>query len=164
MKYFAYGSNLSLPRLQARIAIADCYGVYHLPGHSLRFHKQGQDGSAKCDAWYTGDDEHLIYGLVYEISAASKQTLDRIEGLGQGYAEKQVLVLNSDGHRQEALTYCATELNPTLQPFHWYKAHVLNGAIEAGFPEYYVQALRAVSSVEDPDASRAVRQMAIYTE
>ncbi|TNF88372.1 MAG: gamma-glutamylcyclotransferase, partial [Gammaproteobacteria bacterium] len=39
--YFAYGSNMSPARLQARVPSARPLGVYRLKGHRLSFHKRG---------------------------------------------------------------------------------------------------------------------------
>ena len=50
MLYFAYGSNLSSARMAARVPSARVVARAQLPGHALRFHKVGRDGSAKCDA------------------------------------------------------------------------------------------------------------------
>lgn len=36
MRYFAYGSNMSSPRLKARVPNAERVGVFTLPEHSLR--------------------------------------------------------------------------------------------------------------------------------
>lgn len=55
MKYFAYGSNMSLLRLWQRVPSAVRIGVFTLQGHQLRFHKLGKDGSGKCDAYQTNN-------------------------------------------------------------------------------------------------------------
>jgi hypothetical protein len=55
MLYFAYGSNMSVSRLVARTPSAQPLGRCALRGHQLRFHKVGGDGSAKCDAFHTGN-------------------------------------------------------------------------------------------------------------
>ena len=48
--YFAYGSNMSQRRLQARVPSATFLGIGILLGHALAFHKiSKKDGSGKCD-------------------------------------------------------------------------------------------------------------------
>jgi hypothetical protein len=74
MKYFAYGSNMSLARLQARTPSARRLGTAVLESHDLRFHKAGKDGSGKCDVVHTGGAE-CVYGVLYEIDAER----DRLE-------------------------------------------------------------------------------------
>ena len=45
MRYFAYGSNMSIARLSERAPSAEVIGVARLRSHVLRFHKVGTDGS-----------------------------------------------------------------------------------------------------------------------
>ena len=162
MRYFAYGSNLSLKRLQARVPSAVPLGVFTLPKHKLTFHKVGRDGTAKCDACLTNDPSDAVIGRLYEIDEIEKQDLDRAEGLGCGYEEKYIKVFNNRGSFK-ATTYYATELNTTLKPFTWYKQHVLIGAREAGLPESYIAAIEAVPAVADYDAVREAEQLSVHS-
>jgi len=162
LHYFAYGSNMSLPRLAARIASAQPLGVARLAGHRLCFHKAGRDDSAKCDAYRTAGDEDRVLGVLFEIDAAERAVLDRYEGLGQGYDVHTVAVTLAGGRRLTAFTYRATHIDPALRPYLWYKAHVLHGALQHGLPDDYVAAIRAVTAVADPDAGRHQREMALY--
>ena len=45
MKYFAYGSNMSLARLQERVPSARKLEIVTLKNHQLRFNMSGTDGS-----------------------------------------------------------------------------------------------------------------------
>ena len=45
--YFAYGSNLSSPRLRARVPSARPEGVARLEGQRLALDKPGRDGTAR---------------------------------------------------------------------------------------------------------------------
>jgi len=86
MKYFAYGSNMSLLRLRARVPNAERIGMFTLVEHSLRFHKWSRkDKSAKCDALFTGNPEYFVIGALFWIPREEKHPLDRAEGLGFGY-------------------------------------------------------------------------------
>jgi hypothetical protein len=137
MLYFAYGSNMSRKRLAARINDGRQIGVFRLAHYDLKFHKVGRDGSANCDAHFTGNEADFVLGVLWQMSALNKATLDRIEGLGKGYAEAQVSVHGRDGPRT-ALTYVATRIDAGLKPFTWYVRHVLEGAKAADLPEDYV--------------------------
>lgn len=161
MLYFSYGSNMSLARLRVRASSARFHTTAILPAHRLQFHKIGRDGSAKCDALPTGDPGDRVMGVVYEIAAAEKAGLDRYEGLGSGYAEKTVEVITDKG-TISAFTYYATHVNTTLKPYHWYKQHVLIGARENRLPAAYIAQIEAVESIDDPDASRQMHELAIY--
>jgi gamma-glutamylcyclotransferase len=162
VNYFAYGSNMSQQRLLARIPVRRVPGVFRLEQHELRFHKIGKDGSAKCDAYFT-DTEIAVYGVLYEVQPAGKQLLDRIEGLGRGYGEKEVAVYGGGGTAIEAVTYCATHIDESLLPFTWYKQHVLRGAQEAGLPSPHIDQIAAAPALQDPDRTRAMQELSVYT-
>ena len=116
MRYFAYGSNMSLRRLRARVPSAVKLDNASLYGHRLRFHKRGRDGSAKCDAQQSGDPSHRVQGVLFDIDPMEKPELDRHEGVGQGYAIKTVPLVLSDGSQALAYTYTATLIDPKLVP------------------------------------------------
>ncbi len=162
--YFAYGSNLSLARLRQRTPSARRHGTWLLPGHSLRFHKAGRDGSGKCDAFYTGDHRDQVIGALFRIDIACKRTLDDVEGLGRGYGEKTVALHHEDGRIIEALTYYATAIDPALQPYHWYLDHVLRGARESGLPSDYIQAIQSVTAIPDTNRERDRRERAVHLD
>ncbi len=163
MFYFAYGSNMSIRRLCQRVPSARLVSVARLENHELRFHKKGfRDGSGKCDAYATGNTEHTVIGVVFDISIEEKNDLDRVEGLGAGYEAKTVQVASSTGEAILATTYYATHIDFTLQPFHWYKEHVMRGVREHSLPESYAQTISGVESIVDPDSHRHAIEMAMY--
>ncbi|MBZ2168144.1 gamma-glutamylcyclotransferase family protein [Marinobacter sp. F4216] len=163
MKYFAYGSNMSLPRLKQRVPSAQRIGMFTLVEHSLRFHKHSKiDGSAKCDALFTGNPDDSVIGAVFDILEHEKGRLDLVEGLGFGYQEKQVTVTDAQGYSLEAFTYYATSTDSSLLPHSWYVHHVVQGAIETGVPAAYLNAITAIESQEDPDRGRDARERAIH--
>ncbi len=163
MHYFAYGSNLSIARLQQRAPSAQRVGLFMLHSHDLRFHKPGRDGSGKCDAFETGDASHCVMGSVFKIDPAEKARLDRAEGLGFGYGEKEVTVVDESGLKITAHTYYATKIDGSLRPYSWYLNHVIVGAIESSIPEVYLGRIRSIVSTEDPDPERDARERAIYS-
>jgi len=162
MKYFAYGSNMSLSRLRERTPSARRLASCTLSHHALRFHKAGKDGSGKCNAFETGIPEDFVMGALFEIGSGEKPALDQAEGLGFGYDEKIVLLTDGSGGTVEALTYYATSINEVLKPYSWYKHHVLVGAEETALPPPYVGEIQLVESCEDPDRERDAQQRAIH--
>lgn len=163
MHYFAYGSNMSLARLSARVPSAVSLGHHTLAAHELRFHKAGSDGSAKCDAFHSGNTGDVVHGVLFDICEREKPYLDRAEGLGFGYDEKRVIVRSTSGERVESVTYFALTIDAALRPYDWYLDHVLVGAREASLPEHYIRAhIMSVSSIEDPDRDRGRRERALY--
>ncbi|MBY5922306.1 gamma-glutamylcyclotransferase family protein [Ferrimonas balearica] len=162
MKYFAYGSNMSLRRLLQRVPSAQRLATCRLYGHQLRFHKRGRDGSAKCDAFMTNNPEHRVFGALFALAPQEKWRLDRAEGLGVGYQQKPVQVCASDGRIHEAFTYVALQIDSGLNPYQWYLEHVLIGARESQLPAAYQAELRVIEALDDPEVVRAREERAIY--
>ena len=162
MLYFAYGSDMSLRRLQQRVPAVRLPGTAVLHGYQLRFHKMGSDGSGKCDAYCTDVHDDVMHGVLFEIDDAAKATLDGIEGLGFGYDDTEVEVLHG-GEPLRAVTYVATRIDEARRPYAWYHQHVVVGAREAGLPEAYVRSILSVEVAVDPDPARHDRELAIYT-
>lgn len=163
LKYFAYGSNMSRARLVQRVGTATYLGLHFLPAHDLRFHKVGKDGSAKCDAHFTGNPEDHVIGVLFDIPLERRGALDSAEGLGNGYEQKQVTITSEQGNGVSAFTYYATHIDSSLLPFSWYLHHVVMGAVEFALPEHYIrEQIRSVSAWEDPDVRRDQRERAVH--
>jgi gamma-glutamylcyclotransferase len=160
--YFAYGSNMASQRLLQRLPEARRLDVGILSGHQLSFRKNDSGLSAKCDIELTGDHEDEVIGVVYEISIEDKETLDLIEGLGTGYNEKSVQITTWSGSILSSVTYFAIDIHHNVIPYHWYKQHVLRGAIEHGLPTDYIRRIDLIESQDDPDEARSAREMSIY--
>lgn len=156
---FAYGSNMLSTRLRQRVPGARLVGIATLHRHALRWHKVAKDGSGKCDI-VAADPSSVVHGVLYEIPAHEKQHLDRAEGLGLGYEEKDVLVECKTG-MLKATAYVATHVDESILPFTWYRTLVIAGAMEHGLPIEYVNGLRAIAAKLDVDAQRHAHHMAL---
>lgn len=163
MKYFAYGSNMSLVRLQQRVPSAKKIGVFTLKEHQLRFHKSSKDGSGKCDAFQTINVDNTVIGALFEINENEKKALDKAEGLGYGYNQKRVKVQNDVGDAYEAITYYATKTDSSLKPYSWYLNHVVIGAKETKVPAQYLAMIESIEWLKDPDTKRDSEQRAMYS-
>ncbi len=163
MKYFAYGSNMSLLRLKERVPSAKKLEIVTLKKHQLRFNMRGDDDSGKCDSFETHSNEDIVIGALFEIDENEKGALDRAESLGDGYDQKLVFVQNNSGEVFEALTYYAIKIDATLQPYSWYLNHVIIGAKETKVPADYLAIIESVKCIEDPDTKRDAKQRAMYT-
>lgn len=150
-------------RIRQRISNVENIGTATLYGHVLRFHKKSKDGSAKCDIFKTSNPSDRVHGVLYKINSIDKQKLDGIEGLGFGYSEKSVSVLNSNSKNIEALAYFATDIDENLLPYHWYKEHIVRGAAENRLAANYINELAMVRSIPDPDKQRHLNELAIYS-
>ena len=137
-------------------------GVATLVQHQLCWRKNGGDNSGKCDIANTGNHDDVVYGVVYRMTVAEQATLDEIESSGFGYERRNISVIALAGGEIEAFTYYALDIDYFKQPYHWYKEHVLRGAIEHAFPPNYIDTIRATDSIGDPDLERHAREMSIY--
>ncbi|MFM0648518.1 gamma-glutamylcyclotransferase [Paraburkholderia bryophila] len=159
--YFAYGSNMSVPRLSARIKPIRHIANGQLDGYRLTFDKASKDGSGKCDCKYTGNPEHCVWGVLFAIDNHSLADLDKYEDAGRTYKRVQVSVQTEQGV-VSAVTYIATKTEPGLRPYHWYKYHVLYGARAAKLPPDYIAVIERIEQTEDSDAARIEKNLAVY--
>ena len=160
--YFSYGSNMSSKRLQHRVSNIRLVNVGRLEQHKLEFHKKSKDGSSKCDAVYVGNDKQFIYGAVYELTVSQLRILDMYEGLGAGYEQKTVDIITPDLGILNAITYYATDIDNSLQPYIWYKEHVIRGANEHNLPSDYIEILKSINAIPDTNKLRHQEEMMIY--
>lgn len=130
--------------------------------HQLLFHKIGRDGSAKCDAFFTGQENDVLYGALYRIDPDQKKYLDDAEGIGRGYEMKQVMINVGPESFVNAFTYYATRISKEIKPFHWYKQHVLAGAQEHCFPQHYIDQIADITSSKDKNTQRTNKELGIY--
>ena len=149
VQYAAFGSNLHPLRLRARTSSARLAGTAYLSDWSLRFHKRSVDNSGKCSIH---EGSSGLYVAVYQMSAADKQELDRIEGVGSGYTNGRIIVPKFG----ECATYLAAEthIDESLIPYDWYRELVLLGCRELGFATDYVHEIERLAVTQDPDPKR----------
>jgi cation transport regulator ChaC len=159
---FAYGSNMLSRRVKTkdRAPSAEVFRTGFVQNRRITFDKLGSDGSGKCDIEDTDKSTDRAYGVVFRLPAKEEANLDRAEGLGKGYRKEQVKVITPEG-KCEAFTYVATRKDASAQPYHWYKALVIAGAVEHGLPAAYVEWLRTFTSKPDPDSKRRAENEAI---
>ena len=154
MKYFAYGSNMCTNRLGKRAPSCKFCAVAALKGYEVKFHKRSRkDGSGKCNAYRTGNQDDEVIGALFEIDPLEKEDLARYEGVG--YHETSVSVVSA-GRVITAFTYVADAetIDDSLAPYTWYKDFVVAGALEHGLPKTYIQKLEAVRADNDSDKKR----------
>ena len=151
--YFAYGSNLHPVRLRERVPSAALVGIARQSQYELRFHKKGADGSGKCNMCESLSA--YVYGAIYELDSDHKKYLDRAEGKGKGYIDKDIIVVHGKDE-YACFTYLAQPnyILANLAPYSWYKALVTIGASYLGFPAEYLSNIESVVTVEDSCLAR----------
>jgi gamma-glutamylcyclotransferase len=160
--YFAYGSNMLIERLQARVPSAKPVSHARIEGWRLQFDKRSVDGSGKCHIVpSTGD---VVYGVVFFIPLADRGKLDEVEGRHHGY-ERQWLreVILGDGSKVQAFTYVADPdyVQAGLLTFDWYHDLVVAGAEQHHLPSDYIDGLKSTPSRPDPEVGRLRRAEAL---
>ena len=170
--YFAYGSNMSKRRLRAenRAPSAKVIGTGVLKNHCLTFHKRSIDGSGKCTIECCESDE--VYGALFKINEDEKCSLDKAEGLCNGYTDIAVDIEIIETKCPEKYkcgktvycvrTYQATNPCQNLKPYTWYKQHVLKGAREQNLPQCYIDDLESFKAKKDCCEKREARELSIY--
>jgi gamma-glutamylcyclotransferase (GGCT)/AIG2-like uncharacterized protein YtfP len=155
MKYFSYGSNMFHERLSKRVPSCENYRIGTLKKHVLKFHKRSQDDSGKCNAYFTGQEEDEILGVIYDIDPNEKHLLDQAEGLGNGYHESKIQ-LRTDQGTLVAFMYeaDANAIDDKLVPYSWYKNYVIEGARQNNLPKNYMIGIEQIVSKSDPDKKR----------
>ncbi len=131
--YFAYGSNMSVSRLQSRVTIREDLGAARLEGWQMMFNKRGRDGSGKANL--IANPDFVSWGVLYLLEGSE---LDRLDAIEKGYKRMNVRVQQRDGTMYDAVTYVSQELTDDPRPSHEYKEYVLSGAHEHHLPQDYI--------------------------
>jgi len=153
MLYFAYGSNLQEVRFNSRIR-AEFKSLAVLRGYRLVFHKPGAGNSGKATIILDGGSS--TEGALFAYSEQDHQILKKIEA---GYSVVEITVHTSNGDVR-ALTFIADALDPSLLPFDWYVALIVDGGRRLGLSAAYLARLEALPTKIDPDAERSAREWA----
>ncbi len=161
MLYFAYGSNLSQPRMLARLPQAVYLGVARLPGYQFQLNKRGADDSAKANIIMSDDPDASVYGVLYLMGDDEKLLLDSLEG--EGYRSEEVAVEGPENTILDAFAYIALEPVIGLIPYDWYLRHIIHGAKQSGLPQAYVYQLKQTGTQRDHNASRSCLELSVYT-
>ena len=126
--YIAYGSNLNLPQMAERCPTARVIGASLMNDSRLLF--RGPHGGAVATVEpYKGSSVPV---LVWEISEADENALDRYEGWPYLY-RKEIVKIKLGRKTIEALVYLMIEGKPLNQPSSYYYSVIYDGYKSAGF-------------------------------
>lgn len=111
--YFAYGSNMHLPRLEARVGSVKCLGTYTLKEFKLVF----DCGNGTCNfANIIYDENSKVEGVLYELTTSQLLKLDFFEGLYKRYSfvdfikgKRKKIAVYVSSHRRRELLYGVTQ-------------------------------------------------------
>ena len=147
MKIFCYGSNMNTERITERCSSSCFISRAKVSGWKLVFNKKSKDKSSKANLVYTGD-KSLVWGVIFDISEDQKPLLDKAEGLGKGYDEYKLQVINDLEQEIECVCYIATDpkyLDDNLKPYDWYGDFCLLGAKEHNLPKEWILTLERLT-------------------
>ena len=119
-RYFAYGSNMWVPRMVSRCPSARFVSTAAVAGWRAVYDKPSLDGSAKLNL--RPDRDATVSGVVYEIDDADRPALDAAE---PAYEPVELPV---------GLAYVYRGEPTTVPPFEWYVDLVGAGARAHGLP------------------------------
>ncbi len=148
--YFAYGSNMSpaifLERRGMRpLATRRAW----LDGHRVCFDLPigpGERGVANLEVCAAG----RVWGVLYLLTAAQFDRLDRTEGVHRGlYRRAAVDVTADDGESVGAFTYRSSVSTRGRKPSPRYLGLLLDGARHHGLPESYLRVLEGLDLAVD---------------
>lgn len=136
--YFAYGSNMSPAIFTDRRGIRPLAVRWGwLDGYRLCFDLSIGSGERAC-ANISRDGSARVAGVLYAITAADAEHLDRTEGVPQGvYARVAVSVATDGSERVAAFTYESALRQPGRKPSARYIGLLLDGARANDLPADY---------------------------
>jgi gamma-glutamylcyclotransferase (GGCT)/AIG2-like uncharacterized protein YtfP len=146
-RYFAYGSNLDECRLRDRCPGATLVSVGSLQNFRLDFtvYSDGWKAGAADVVRSAGDE---VWGLIFELTDADLDELDRFEGYPHQYI-RHVFRIGSSCGELDAWVYTAKRKRGFVAPLRRYVEIIRAAAIRHSFPEAYIRMLNHVMVIDD---------------
>ncbi len=135
--YFAYGSDMDLVRLEARVGTVAVVGTAVLRGCELRFTVAAPGDALAGLPTLAPHRERSVWGVLYLLTPEQLTRLDQIEGLSERYRREAFRLRLATGDRLEAEVYLGTTHEEGRLPSRDYLAAMLVGAREHGLPAAY---------------------------
>lgn len=129
--YVAYGSNMDMQRLQARVGSVDGGSSVRLPGWRLVFNKPTVEGGSAANIEPASDE---VWGRLFYLTFPQWQKLISYE---KNYDVEPVIALQNDCHIV-AQTFVYNDHPSTVSPSADYILYLIRGASQAKFPYSYV--------------------------
>ena len=100
--------------------------------------------------------DSIVWGVIYDLNDEDFSRLDAREGYDpvnpsaiNRYVRIDVSVQQSPGKNVKAVTYVAVPDDSDGRPSGDYMQHIVSGALAHGFPDDYVNMLKAIETAED---------------
>lgn len=143
--YFAYGSNLSVAQMQRRCSSAEVVSSGRLCGFRLAFtfYSTGWEGGV-ADVTHSEDGE--VWGLVFDLTEADLQRLDRFEGVPTHYERFQADIEVTDKTLHNVWVYAVSAKQQFIRPTSAYLDTIKAAARKWKFPQAYCEMLELVET------------------
>lgn len=117
--YFAYGSNMNVPQMHARVPGSRLVGTGLLGGHEFLYSGFSHTwGGAVANVRPRRGSE--VFGVLYELPAGGLAALDRFEGYPSAYQRKtaaiEIVTGTENGQKRRAVLYFKRETRPLAPP------------------------------------------------
>ena len=147
--YFAYGSNLSLEKMNEKCTKPRVLSIARLAGHRIEFYEHSViwDGAVET---LVPDAKSEVWGVLYELAVYAWDQLDncedvRLDGTGE-YFHYPVQVFDEEKTVVYADVYKKARLGEAKLPSTEYLDIIIQGAKEQGLPEDYIEILQNIVS------------------
>lgn len=142
MKYFAYGSNMDLSRIQERIDRLPTYSVGFINDYVVVFNKQAAKKSGVGYANIEPSVGSRVWGLVYDLTEAELLEIDKHEGVAGNHYYRAGIDVHVPDQIEHATTYIAhpEKTQDALLPEKKYLNHLL--AAKEILPSEYIQSIQ----------------------
>jgi cation transport regulator ChaC len=143
MLYFAYGSNMHPGQMRKRCPGCAFVAAARLKEHRLVFSRVwapwGGGGVADIQPAAGG----VVEGVVWEITEAHREALDKYEEYPTAYTRKDVVAETFDGRTLTAFAYVARPVG-TYRPSRRYLTQIIEGARAHGLSPGHLAFLEAI--------------------
>ena len=126
--YFAYGSNINLGQMSYRCPDACVVGPVALENYELLFRRGGF-------ATIAPKEGGKVHGLLWSLTPACEQSLNRYEGFPRFYDKRMVTVRDGEGRSLSVMAYIMDErFREPMLPTDTYYNGILEGYRQNGLP------------------------------
>jgi hypothetical protein len=150
-RYFAYGTLLDVPSMQAFAPSARPAGVMRLDGYELGFAETRLKGKGGC--WLVPKPGAVTYGLHYTLSAKDMARMDAASGIHEGlWVHKPITVTDANGGEVATVTYTIPGDPPAFRPSEDYVRPIRRGIAKLELPPAYAELIgRIIEAARNPE-------------
>ena len=139
MRYFAYGSNLSISFMWEYCPSTRFVMKADLPNYQVEFRHYSEEFKGGISSIIETPGE-LVRGVIYEIEDAEIEAMDILESIPEGlYRRETFLVLGEDGDWHKADLYRVVVPDGPFIPAKQYVDYMITGAREHKLDPTYVE-------------------------